>query len=380
MNPNHNSARRGIGAIYTITVLTVLLAFTSLAVDYGRVQLARTELQNAADAAARQGAYGLGESPLAAWTAASTIAAENKCLGDPVRLDYNAGDALAGHYDEKNRSFQALSPWDAKVNAVKITARREGDQAIPTLFASVLGKKTFSVRASAIAVRLPNINSRKWIPATSNPWLAGMPTGTTANPVNPHSKLSSFVPDTVGRDPTTAPAPISINDVPIIPGQSLSFDSIDGGADHKPSDIRWGPDGDPTSMANNRYAYGRDNGGWGGTEFGKSDLRAPFNSVIGVFLTDAVPQDRDAPPALDFFSDPKSREFTSLSPKVGQMFFIGDGATADGVRQEFVVPPGATRLFIGITDSYEWANNQGGHTTTITRPAKIVLVEGTSMR
>ncbi len=373
--PRPQLASRGFGAIYTLMSLTAVLAFTSLAVDYGRVQLAKMELQNAADAAARQGAYALGDSPTAAWLAASTIAAENKCLGDPVTLDYAKGDALAGFYDEKKRSFTTLNPWDPRVNAVKITARREGDQAVQTLFARVVGKKTFSVRAEAIAVRLPEVNSKKWIPATSNPWLAGMPTGTTANPVNPHSKDKGFKPDTVGGDPTKAPAPISIDDVPVIPGQALAFDSIDGGADHKPSDIRYGPDGDPSKMANNRYAYGRDNGGWGGTEFGKSDIRAPYNAVIGVFLTDAVPQDKDAPPQLDFFSDPKKREFTSLSPKVGQMFFIGDGANADGVRQEFVVPPGATRLFIGITDGFEWANNQGGHTTTITRPAKVVLVE-----
>lgn len=338
----------GFGALYTLMTLIVVLAVTSLAVDFGRVQLAKMELQNAADAAARQGAYALGESPTAAWRAASTIASANKCLGDPVVLDYFKGDALAGLYDGKARTFTALNAYDSRVNAVKIVARRDGEQAIQTLFAGVVGKKTFSVRAEAVAVRLPEVNSRKWIPATSNPWLAGMPTGATANPVNPHSKLKGFVPDTVGGDPAKAPSPIQINDVPVIPGQALAFDSIDGGADHKPSDIRYGPDGNPSEMANNKWAYGRDNGGWGGTEFGKSDIRAPYNAVIGVFLTDAVPQDRDAPPGLDFFSDPKSRDFLSLSPKVAQVFFIGDGKTSDGVPQHFVVPPGATRLFLSL--------------------------------
>ena len=51
--------RRGSILIYTIIALTVLMGFCSLAVDWGRVQLFRGELQLAADAAARHAAFGL---------------------------------------------------------------------------------------------------------------------------------------------------------------------------------------------------------------------------------------------------------------------------------------------------------------------------------
>ena len=45
--------RSGVTVVYTIILLTALIGLASLAVDYARVQLAKTELQRAADAAAR---------------------------------------------------------------------------------------------------------------------------------------------------------------------------------------------------------------------------------------------------------------------------------------------------------------------------------------
>ena len=367
--------RRGSGLLMVMLAAVVLICCAAFAVDVGRMHVARLELQGAADAAARQGAASLANGPVAAFNAAATIARENYCAGQRVELDWRRGDAAAGHYDNKKREFKPLDPSDKKVNAVRIITRRTGGDAVRTYFAGFLGRGAIDLQAEAIAVRVPPVSSKKWIPATSNPWLAGMPTGTTANPVNPHSRNKDFAPDTVGRDPDKAPAPISVDDVPIEAGQALAFDSIDGKADHKKSDTWYGPDGDTSKMANNRWAYGRDNGGRGGHEFGKSDIRVPYNAVVGVFLTDDVPSDADVPPDLDFWTDPKSREFTSLSPKVAQVFYIGDGVNKDGVTQRFVVPPGATRLFIGISDGYEWANNQGGHTTTIYRPMQVYLVE-----
>jgi Ca2+-binding RTX toxin-like protein len=44
--------------------------------------------------------------------------------------------------------------------------------------------------------------------------------------------------------------------------------------------------------------------------------------------------------------------FSSLSPQLGQVFFIGDGLTGNGTgsRQSFIAPLGATRLYLGIPD------------------------------
>ena len=47
------------------------------------------------------------------------------------------------------------------------------------------------------------------------------------------------------------------------------------------------------------------------------------------------------------------------------MFFIGDGMGTGGV-QEFVVPVGATRLFMGGMDGFGWYNNTGSFEVSAT--------------
>src|SRR5438067_2329841 len=51
--------RRGFAVVQVAILLVVLTGFTSLAVDWGRVQLAKTKLQVVADSAARAAAYNL---------------------------------------------------------------------------------------------------------------------------------------------------------------------------------------------------------------------------------------------------------------------------------------------------------------------------------
>ena len=77
--------------------------------------------------------------------------------------------------------------------------------------------------------------------------------------------------------------------------------------------------------------------------------------LIGVFLADAVPT--GPPPAtLDFTGN---RDFASLSPALGQTFFIGDGRTASGRPHRFHPPPGATRLYFGFGDAWSFQGPPG---------------------
>jgi hypothetical protein len=71
--------------------------------------------------------------------------------------------------------------------------------------------------------------------------------------------------------------------------------------------------------------------------------------------------------------------FTSLSPLIGQTFFIGNGLTRDtnladygGAVQSFMVPTGATRLYLGTTDGFGWYNNNGTFQVDITSIAQAV--------
>ncbi len=73
---------------------------------------------------------------------------------------------------------------------------------------------------------------------------------------------------------------------------------------------------------------------------------AKFWYLTGVFLGPGTPGGTP-PPSIDFT---RRHEFRVLKPELGQTFFIGDGRTSDGIVQQFRVPPGATRLFLGMVD------------------------------
>src|SRR5262249_37922346 len=79
----------------------------------------------------------------------------------------------------------------------------------------------------------------------------------------------------------------------------------------------------------------------------------PITALMGIFLDDRQPSSYAMAASLDF-STGASRNFTSLSPRLKQVFFIGDGVNSSGTLQEFVVPSGATRLYLGIMDDSGW--------------------------
>jgi hypothetical protein len=113
-------------------------------------------------------------------------------------------------------------------------------------------------------------------------------------------------------------------------------------------------------------------GGGTGARNGISDVIAPFDSLIGVFLTNNAPNLLPAPATLTFY--PTGDNFTTLSPLLQQAFFIGDGLTGRGTGavQTFVAPVGATRLFLGSMDGSGWFNNGGSQTVTINYTAAAV--------
>jgi hypothetical protein len=108
--------------------------------------------------------------------------------------------------------------------------------------------------------------------------------------------------------------------------------------------------------------------GFGGTIYGPEGNGAPDSSsitsfggisgyigtqgaLVGVFLTNAVPNGA-APATLNFSNAGIGTNFLTLSPGIGQVFYIGNGVTSTNVFQEFVAPTGATRVFFGITDAF----------------------------
>ena len=169
------------------------------------------------------------------------------------------------------------------------------------------------------------------IPGTSDPWLAGMPNGSTAS----------------SGDTAPAESPVLVPGLTLSAGEVLTF-SATGSVSNVPSPSGLTPDGSNVVTFHSA-----------GAQNGIADLTAPFNSLVGVFLSAAQPSLSAAPSGLDFPASGTS--FTSLSPELQQPFFIGDGLTGKGTGavQGFVVPTGATRLFLGTMDAYGWDNNSG---------------------
>src|SRR5688572_28126062 len=117
-----------------LVVLVALLAFASLAVDYGRVRLARAELQAAADAAARYAALGISNSTLDA----KGIDAANDNTVDSSTLVLTNNDIDLGYWNVTTKTF---TEGGSPSNAVRVTASRteSNGNAVPLVFGQIIG-------------------------------------------------------------------------------------------------------------------------------------------------------------------------------------------------------------------------------------------------
>jgi PEP-CTERM motif len=168
------------------------------------------------------------------------------------------------------------------------------------------------------------------VPATSVIYAAGL-TG---------SGLTSELGTTNGTGPIGILIPAGTNSVSFVVSGMIS---VDGGGHTD--------DADGTGSGE----FSSSDVGFGGIS-GITSFGAGF--LAGVFVGPGVPTP-PPPPALDFTSI--GTGFTSLSPLLDQTFFIGDGLTGDGsgTVQTFLIPSGATELFLGISDEYGYAGSPG---------------------
>ena len=145
---------RGVSLVYLVVAFAALCGFVSLAADYGRVQLVKSELRTAADAAARAAGVALAGGPASARQAAVDVAAANTADGTRVALD-PATDVELGTWDRTNRTFTRLTgAGTGAADAVRVTARRTAatGNAVRLFFAGLVGRATCDARATAVAV------------------------------------------------------------------------------------------------------------------------------------------------------------------------------------------------------------------------------------
>jgi Flp pilus assembly protein TadG len=356
--------------IYVMISMTVFIGICGLGVDIGRMYLGKSELQSVADAAARYAVRGMQTSstPLATAIAhAAAVVADSRVDGSTPTL--LSTDVVRGTFDSQTRTFKPDSTGDAVCVTVRQTFNRAGS--VPLMMSMLTGNNQKEIVASAVA-RVSSTSSQIAPPASGNLWLSGMPDNTTTQ--NFRSDNTS-VWDTNGTlaSPKQRPLELNLSNLGIHPGDTIALEGITGTAtwnNNSPSGSTNTADGDTTYLVANGVAPAASVPSTSSN--GLSNSRAPIGAVMAVFLSDDAPNLTAAPTNLDFGSD-TSRNYTSISPELKQVFYIGDGKRTDGEAQTIVVPPHATKVYFGMMDAWQWNDNVGNFQTKLYSTSAIHL-------
>jgi RHS repeat-associated protein len=176
------------------------------------------------------------------------------------------------------------------------------------------------------------------VEGTADPYLAGMPDGSTAS----------------GGDVAPAQSPLLVPGLALSGGSTLMVTVPAGIVNNYQSN----PDG-------NYYPFVAHTNG---AENGISNIVARANSLVGVFLGPDQPDGSAAPPELDFSPSgnvPGGLDYATISPQLKQVFFIGDGRTSSGDIQQIIVPAGATRLYLGVMSAGATSGSFGSYAVAV---------------
>ena len=148
-------SRQGAMIIFILGLLTIMLAMVVFSVDTAYMQLARTELRAANDAAAKAAASALARSngnDAQAIAEGIRIASLNTVAGAPLTLrqqDFEFGQAVL-QADGRWTFLPGVTPYSSvRVTAEKSDATPSGP--VNLLFAPVFGASTFTPRDVAVA-------------------------------------------------------------------------------------------------------------------------------------------------------------------------------------------------------------------------------------
>jgi hypothetical protein len=162
-------------------MLVAATAFCSLAVDYARVQCAKTELRRTADAAARAAAVGLLTSTTQARSSAIAAAALNTVDGTSYTMsssDIDVGNWSNGTFTNNGTPLNAV-----RVHVYRTQAR---GTAIPLIFARTIGMNSADVTATTVsqgtAGQPGGFIGLNGITVKNNVFVASYNSGSTANP------------------------------------------------------------------------------------------------------------------------------------------------------------------------------------------------------
>jgi hypothetical protein len=211
-----------------------------------------------------------------------------------------------------------------------------------------------SAISSYFLLRLLNVSSASpsvRVPASSDPWLAGMPPKSQAN-----SCLIPNNPRYISQSPDNSPTEVTFEKMSLKPGSYLTFTTKGTVSTRADQGFFYGAEG--SKLKENETPAGNRNNGI-------SNIVAPNGALVGVFIGEEPPNKSKAPDALSF-KKVKERNYPELFPELKQVFFIGDGKTDMGRKQKVIVPIGAKHLYLGIMDYCNWDDNQGDFDVKVT--------------
>jgi Mg-chelatase subunit ChlD len=138
-------------------MMIVFLAMVAFSVDVSYMQLTRTKLRSATDAAARAAGEGLSRQQDTAYARqrAKDIAAANEVAGKPLLLDDS--DIVFGRSSQQGNGAWVFAPGDEPINAVRVFGRRTREApsgSVATFFGRVFNVTDFQPRQQATVVRL----------------------------------------------------------------------------------------------------------------------------------------------------------------------------------------------------------------------------------
>ncbi len=244
--------RRGNAFVYCVIVMVALMALVSLAVDLGHVQVVKTELARATDAAARNAARYISSGLSAAQTAAIDAADDNIVDGSAFSITSSA--IQIGNWNSSTKTFTSSG---SPSNAVKVTTTKS----VGLWFGKIFGASTSTARATSIAygtstgvggfIGLDDITTK------NNTFVASYNSSTTTNPSHSSYNSNGGLASNGDVDPknncdlygTLTLGPSGTNSgVVVHPSSSVVTRST---AIPTPSDPTWSPTGNPGSVPQN---------------------------------------------------------------------------------------------------------------------------------
>ncbi|MCC7419888.1 MAG: VWA domain-containing protein [Planctomycetaceae bacterium] len=149
--------RRGAALVLVAGSLVVLLAMAMFSVDVAYIQLTRTQLRAATDAAAKAGVDKMGQSQSVdeGIQAAIDMAAMNHVAGRPLHI--TKGDIEVGRADRQSDGSWNFVPNGKPYSALRVNSEmNEGNQngAINLFFAGIFGSSKFTPEKISTAARL----------------------------------------------------------------------------------------------------------------------------------------------------------------------------------------------------------------------------------